>query len=34
MHAGSQVEAETLDGLMTKIEQAGYQIVTLSEVVQ
>ena len=34
MHAGSQVEAETLDGLMTKIEQAGYQIVSLTEVLQ
>jgi delta-lactam-biosynthetic de-N-acetylase len=34
MHAGSQVESETLDGLMTKIEQAGYQIVALSEVLQ
>jgi hypothetical protein len=29
MHAGSQVESQTLDGLMTKIEQAGYKIVTL-----
>lgn len=34
MHAGSQVESETLDGLMTKIEQAGYQIVTLSELLR
>lgn len=34
MHAGSQVESETLDGLMTKIELAGYQIVTLSQVLQ
>lgn len=34
MHAGSQVEAETLDGLMTKIEQKGYQIVTVTEVLQ
>lgn len=34
MHAGSQVESETLDGLMTKIEQAGYQIVSLTEVQQ
>jgi peptidoglycan/xylan/chitin deacetylase (PgdA/CDA1 family) len=34
MHAGSQVESETLDGLMTKIEQRGYQMVTVTEVVQ
>ncbi len=34
MHAGSQVESETLDGLMTKIELTGYQIVTLSQVLQ
>lgn len=34
MHAGSQVESQTLDGLMTKIEQAGYQIVSLSQVLQ
>ncbi len=34
MHAGSQVESETLDGLMTKIEQQGYQIVSVSEVLQ
>ncbi len=33
MHAGSQVESETLDGLITKIEQAGYQIVTLGQVI-
>jgi peptidoglycan-N-acetylglucosamine deacetylase len=30
MHAGSQVESETLDGLMTRIEQQGYQMVTVS----
>jgi len=30
MHAGSQVESETLDGLMTKIEQ----MVTLTQVLQ
>lgn len=34
MHAGSQVESETLDGLMTRIEQQGYQIVTVTEVLQ
>jgi peptidoglycan/xylan/chitin deacetylase (PgdA/CDA1 family) len=34
MHAGSQVESQTLDGLMTKIEQAGYQIVSLTAVLQ
>ena len=34
MHAGSDVEARTLDGLMTKIEQQGYQMVTITEVLQ
>ncbi len=34
MHAGSQVESETLDGLMTKIEQANYQMVTVAELLQ
>jgi peptidoglycan/xylan/chitin deacetylase (PgdA/CDA1 family) len=34
MHAGSNVEAQTLDGLMTKIEQRGYQMVTVTEVLQ
>jgi peptidoglycan/xylan/chitin deacetylase (PgdA/CDA1 family) len=34
MHAGSDVEAQTLDGLMTKIEQQGYQMVTITEVIQ
>lgn len=34
MHAGSQVESETLDGLMTRIEQQGYQMVTVTEVLQ
>jgi peptidoglycan/xylan/chitin deacetylase (PgdA/CDA1 family) len=34
MHAGSDVEAQTLDGLMTKIEQQGYQMVTVTEVLQ
>ncbi len=34
MHAGSQVESETLDGLMTKIEQMGYQTVTVTQVLQ
>jgi peptidoglycan/xylan/chitin deacetylase (PgdA/CDA1 family) len=32
MHAGSQVESETLDGLMTKLEQMGYQMVTVTQV--
>lgn len=34
MHAGSQVESETLDRLMTKIEQANYQMVTLTQLLQ
>jgi delta-lactam-biosynthetic de-N-acetylase len=34
MHAGSQVESETLDGLMTKIEQMGYQLVTVTQALQ
>jgi peptidoglycan/xylan/chitin deacetylase (PgdA/CDA1 family) len=34
MHAGSQVESETLNGLMTKIEQMGYQMVTVTQVLQ
>lgn len=34
MHAGSQVESETLDGLMTKIEQANYQMVTVTQLSQ
>lgn len=34
MHAGSQVESETLDGLIPKIEQAGYQIVAVTQVLQ
>jgi hypothetical protein len=34
MHAGSDVEAQTLDGLMTKIEAKGYEMVTVSEVLQ
>lgn len=34
MHAGSQVESETLDGLMTKIEQRGYKMVTVTQVLQ
>ncbi len=34
MHAGSQVESETLDGLMTKIEQANYQMVTVAQLLQ
>ena len=34
MHAGSQVESETLDGMMSKIEQMGYQMVTVTQVLQ
>jgi peptidoglycan/xylan/chitin deacetylase (PgdA/CDA1 family) len=34
MHAGSHVEAETLDGLMTKMGQMQYQMVTLTQVLQ
>jgi peptidoglycan/xylan/chitin deacetylase (PgdA/CDA1 family) len=34
MHAGSQVESETLDALMTKLEQRGYQMVTVTQVLQ
>lgn len=34
MHAGSQIESETLDGLMTKLEQMGYQMVTVTQVLQ
>lgn len=34
MHAGSQVESETLDGLMTKLEQMGYQMITVTQVLQ
>lgn len=34
MHGGSQVEAETLDGLMTRIEQLGYQMVTVTDALQ
>ncbi len=34
MHAGSQAESETLDGLMTKIEQRGYQMVTVTGVLE
>jgi peptidoglycan-N-acetylglucosamine deacetylase len=34
MHAGSDVEAQTLDGLMTKIEANGYEMVTVSEVLR
>ena len=34
MHAGSQVESETLDGLMSKIGQMGYQMVTVTQVLQ
>jgi peptidoglycan/xylan/chitin deacetylase (PgdA/CDA1 family) len=31
MHVGSQVEADTLDGLMTTLEGRGYAMVTLSQ---
>ncbi len=34
MHAGSEIESKTLDGLMTKIEAKGYEMVTVSEVLQ
>ncbi len=34
MHAGSQIESKTLDGLMTKIEQRGYQMVTVTGVLE
>jgi peptidoglycan/xylan/chitin deacetylase (PgdA/CDA1 family) len=34
MHAGSQSESQSLDGLMTKIEQMDYQMVTVTRVVQ
>ena len=32
MYAGSQVESDTLDELMTKIEQMKYQMVTVTQV--
>jgi peptidoglycan/xylan/chitin deacetylase (PgdA/CDA1 family) len=32
MHAGSKAESETLDGLMTKIEQMKYQMVSVTQV--
>jgi peptidoglycan/xylan/chitin deacetylase (PgdA/CDA1 family) len=34
MHAGSQAESETLDELMTTIEQMQYQMVTVTQVLQ
>jgi delta-lactam-biosynthetic de-N-acetylase len=34
MHAGSEAESETLDGLMTKIEQMNYQMVTVTQLLQ
>lgn len=34
MHAGSQVEAETLDGLRTKFEQMGYQMITVTRLLE
>jgi peptidoglycan/xylan/chitin deacetylase (PgdA/CDA1 family) len=34
MHAGSQVESETLDGLITKLEQMGYRMGTVTQVLQ
>ena len=34
MHAGSHAESQSLDGLMTKIEQMNYQMVTVTEVLQ
>ena len=33
MHAGSQVESDTLDELITKIEQMKYQMVTVTQVI-
>jgi peptidoglycan/xylan/chitin deacetylase (PgdA/CDA1 family) len=32
MHAGSQMESDSLDELMTKIEQKNYQMVTVTQV--
>lgn len=34
MHAGSTVEAQTLDDLISKIMQQGYQIVTLTQLLE
>ena len=34
MHAGSQAESENLDGLMAKIEQMNYQMVTVTQLLQ
>lgn len=34
MHAGSDIESKTLDDLMTKIEARGYEMVTITEVIQ
>jgi peptidoglycan/xylan/chitin deacetylase (PgdA/CDA1 family) len=34
MHAGSNVEADTLDSLIPRIQQQGYQIVTVTEVLK
>lgn len=34
MHAGSEVEAQTLDQLIPLIQQKGYQIVTLTQLLQ
>jgi peptidoglycan/xylan/chitin deacetylase (PgdA/CDA1 family) len=34
MHAGSTAEADALDQLMTLLEQKGYQMVTLTQVLQ
>jgi peptidoglycan/xylan/chitin deacetylase (PgdA/CDA1 family) len=34
MHTGSTVEAQTLDGLIAKIGQQGYQIVTLTHLLK
>jgi peptidoglycan/xylan/chitin deacetylase (PgdA/CDA1 family) len=33
MHAGSQAESDTLDELITKIEQMKYQMVTVTQVI-
>ena len=34
MHAGSEAESGPLDGLMTKIEQMNYQMVTVTQLLQ
>jgi peptidoglycan/xylan/chitin deacetylase (PgdA/CDA1 family) len=34
MHAGSSSEAQALDSVITMLQQKGYQLVTLTEIVQ